>query len=172
LIICTQKPLADIVTSVLKSNLPSAISFRLKTSQDYMTVFGKGIPYNLLGKGDGVCRLEGQMREYERFQSPILTLEEEDEEGIYDSLKELFKDVIVDSGELEEVKVEEPIDKLKKVIATTNDLRVTSLQSNMGIAIGKVTELLKQLVEEEWLVKDGRGYKVNIDDEELEKWRG
>jgi S-DNA-T family DNA segregation ATPase FtsK/SpoIIIE len=171
LIICTQKPLADIVTSVLKSNLPSAISFRLKTSQDYMTVFGKGIPYNLLGKGDGVCRLEGQMREYERFQSPILTLTEEDEEGIYDDLKELFKDVVVDNGELEEVKVEEPIDKLKRVIATTNDLRVTSLQSNMGIAIGKVIELLKQLVEEEWLVKDGRGYKVNVDEDELSKWR-
>jgi predicted transcriptional regulator len=41
----------------------------------------------------------------------------------------------------------------------------------MGIAIGKVSELLKQLVEEEWLVKDGRGYKVNVDDEELNKWR-
>jgi len=171
LIICTQKPLADIVTSVLKSNLPSAISFRLKTSSDYQTVFGKGIPYNLLGKGDGVCKLEGQLKEYERFQSPILTLDEEDEEGIYTELKELFKDVVVDSGELEEVKVELEIDKLKRIIANTGETRVSELQSSMGIAIGKVTELLKQLVQEEWLSKEGRGYVINVDDEELNNWK-
>jgi S-DNA-T family DNA segregation ATPase FtsK/SpoIIIE len=171
LIICTQKPLADIVTSVLKSNLPSAISFRLKTASDYTTVFGKGIPYNLLGKGDGVAKLEGQLKEYERFQSPILTLVEEDEGDIYDSLKELFKDVVVDSGELEEVKVEEPIDKLKRIIANTSELRVSELGRLMEVGNNKVHGLIKELVEQEWLRKEGKGYVVNVDEEELNKWR-
>jgi S-DNA-T family DNA segregation ATPase FtsK/SpoIIIE len=171
LIICTQKPLADIVTSVLKSNLPSAISFRLKANQEYMTVFGKGIPYNLLGRGDGVCKLEGQIKEYERFQSPILTLVEEDEEGIYEQLKDLFKDVVVDNGELEEVKIEEPIEKLKRIIANTNETRVSDLQSQMGIAIGKVTDMLKQLVDECWLRKEGRSYVINVGEEKLSKYR-
>jgi S-DNA-T family DNA segregation ATPase FtsK/SpoIIIE len=169
LIICTQKPLSDIVTSVLKSNLPSAISFRLKTSSDYQTVFGKGIPYNLLGKGDGVCRLEGQLKEYERFQSPLLTLVEEDEEGIYNGLKSLFKDVVVDNVELPETESE--MDKLKRIIASTNELRVSELQSKMGIAIGKVTDLLKQLLDDGWLRKEGRSYVVNVNEEELNKWR-
>jgi S-DNA-T family DNA segregation ATPase FtsK/SpoIIIE len=169
LIICTQKPLSDIVTSVLKSNLPSAISFRLKTSSDYQTVFGKGIPYNLLGKGDGVCRLEGQLKEYERFQSPLLTLVEEDEEGIYNGLKSLFKDVVVDNVELPEAESE--MDKLKRIIASTNETRVSELQSKMGIAIGKVTDLLKQLLDDGWLRKEGRSYVVNVSDEELNKWR-
>jgi S-DNA-T family DNA segregation ATPase FtsK/SpoIIIE len=171
LIICTQKPLADIVTSVLKSNLPSAISFRLKTSSDYLTVFGKGIPYNLLGKGDGVCKLEGQLKEYERFQSPVLTLVEEDEEGIYTELKDLFKDVIVDSGELEEVKVEEPIDKLKRIIAETNELRVSELGRLMEMGNNKVHALIQELVSEEWLRKEGRAYVVNVDEEELNSWK-
>jgi S-DNA-T family DNA segregation ATPase FtsK/SpoIIIE len=169
LIICTQKPLSDIVTSVLKSNLPSAISFRLKTSSDYQTVFGKGIPYNLLGKGDGVCRLEGQLKEYERFQSPLLTLVEEDEEGIYNGLKSLFKDVVVDNVMLPEAESE--MDKLKRIIASTNETRVSELQSKMGIAIGKVTDLLKQLLDDGWLRKEGRSYVVNVSDEELNKWR-
>ena len=171
LIICTQKPLSDIVTSVLKSNLPSAISFRLKTSSDYMTVFGKGIPYNLLGKGDGVAKLEGQMKEYERFQSPILTTVEEDEEDIYTELKELFKDVVVSSRKLEEVKIKEPIDKLKRMIASTNELRVSELGRLMGIGNNKVHALIQVLVEEEWLRKEGRGYVINVDREEYEKWR-
>jgi S-DNA-T family DNA segregation ATPase FtsK/SpoIIIE len=169
LIICTQKPLADIVTSVLKSNLPSAISFRLKTSSDYQTVFGKGIPYNLLGKGDGVCRLEGQLKEYERFQSPVLTLNEEDEEGIYNGLKALFKDVVVEDMGLPESESE--LDKLKRIIANTNELRVSELQSKMGIAIGKVTDLLKQLLDEGWLRREGRSYVINVDQDELDKWK-
>lgn len=171
LIICTQKPLADIVTSVLKSNLPSAISFRLKTSSDYQTVFGKGIPYNLLGKGDGACKLEGQLKEYERFQSPILTLDEEKEDEIYSQLKELFKDVVVDNVELEEVKVEEPIDKLKRIIAITSELRVSELGRLMEIGNNKVHSLIQELVEDEWLKKEGRGYVVNVDAEELNKWK-
>jgi DNA segregation ATPase FtsK/SpoIIIE, S-DNA-T family len=171
MIICTQKPLSDIVTSVLKSNLPSAFSFRLKTSTDYVTVFGKGIPYNLLGRGDGVCKLEGQMKEYERFQSPLLTLDEDMEDDIYRQLKELFKDVTLDSEELPEIESE--IDKLKRIIATTNELRVSELQSKMGIAIGKVKELLTELVSEGWLKQEGKGrpYEINADEEELSKWR-
>jgi S-DNA-T family DNA segregation ATPase FtsK/SpoIIIE len=171
LIICTQKPLADIVTSVLKSNLPSAISFRLKTSSDYQTVFGKGIPYNLLGKGDGVAKLDGQLKEYERFQSPVLTLVEEDEEDIYNELKELFKDVVVDSGELEEVKIEEPIDKLKRIIAETNELRVSELGRLMEMGNNKVHALIQELVHEEWLRKEGRGYVINVDEDELNQWK-
>ena len=171
LIICTQKPLSNIVTSVLKSNLPSAISFRLKTSSDYQTVFGKGIPYNLLGRGDGVAKLEGQLKEYERFQSPILTLDEENEEEIYDQLKELFKDVLVDNGELEEVKVESEMDKLKRIIANSNETRVSELGRLMSIGNNKVHALIQELVDEEWLRKEGRGYAVNVNEEEINKWR-
>jgi predicted transcriptional regulator len=40
----------------------------------------------------------------------------------------------------------------------------------MGIAIGKVTDLLKQLVEDEWLRKEGRAYVINVDQDELNKW--
>jgi DNA segregation ATPase FtsK/SpoIIIE, S-DNA-T family len=170
LILATQKPLSDIVTSVLKSNLPSVISFRLKTSSDYQTVFGKGIPYNLLGKGDGVARLEEQSKEYERFQSPVITLDENEEIEILEQLKELFKDV--PQQELEVVVEDEPIDKLKKIIASTSELRISELQSQMGIGINKVTELMRQLVDEEWLRKEGRSYEINVDEEEVVKWKG
>jgi DNA segregation ATPase FtsK/SpoIIIE, S-DNA-T family len=169
LIICTQKPLADIVTSVLKSNLPSAISFRLKTSSDYQTVFGKGIPYNLLGKGDGVAKLEGQLKEYERFQSPVLTLVEEDEEEIYSQLKEMFHDVDIVEEELPEP--ESDRDKLKRIIAETNELRVSELGRLMSIGNNKIHALMIELLSEGWLKKEGRSYEVNVDEEELNKWR-
>jgi S-DNA-T family DNA segregation ATPase FtsK/SpoIIIE len=171
LVIATQRPSVDVITGVLKSNLPSAISFRLKSSSDYKTVFGKGCPYTLLGNGDGVAMLEGQLKEFERFQTPIMTLDENEEEEIFDKLVSCFENVQVDQMEICEVKIDEPIDKLKRIIVNLNELRITELQKEMGIGINKVTALMKQLVEDEWLRKDGRSYELNIDEEELSKWR-
>lgn len=169
LVLATQKPLSTIVTSVLKGNLPSAISFRLKTSSDYTTVFGKGIPYSLLGKGDGVCKLEGQQREYERFQTPVMTLDENEEEQIYEKLKDMFKDAPVMDFEIREE--ESQIDQLKRVIATHKETRISELQKLMGIRINAVSDLVKELVEEGWLEKQGRGYEIVADEDELSKWR-
>lgn len=169
LVLATQKPLSTIVTSVLKGNLPSAISFRLKTSSDYTTVFGKGIPYSLLGKGDGVCKLEGQQREYERFQTPVMTLDENEEEVIYEKLKDMFKDA--PTMDFEIIEEDSQIDQLKKIIATHNETKISELQKLMGIRINAVSDLVKELVDEGWLEKQGRGYEIVVDEEELSKWR-
>jgi S-DNA-T family DNA segregation ATPase FtsK/SpoIIIE len=48
---------------------------------------------------------------------------------------------------------------------------VSDLQSQMGIAIGKVTDMLKQLVDEGWLRKEGRSYVINVGEDELGKYR-
>ncbi|OAO82604.1 hypothetical protein [Anoxybacillus flavithermus] len=38
--------------------------------------------------------------------------------------------------------------------------------------IDEVTELVKQLVDEKWLEKESKGYKIIASEEELNKWRG
>lgn len=171
LIIATQRPSVDVITGLIKANMPCRIAFSTTSAVDSKTILDKGGAEKLLGKGDGLAKIEGNRNEFERFQSPVLTLDSKQEMVIFEELKELFADIEMEDDTLPEVKIEEPIDKLKRVIATTNDLRVTSLQSNMGIAIGKVTELLKQLVEDGWLRKEGRGYEINVDEDELSKWR-
>jgi DNA segregation ATPase FtsK/SpoIIIE, S-DNA-T family len=174
LVIATQRPSSDIVTGVLKSNLPSVISFRLKSSSDYMTVFGKGIPYQLLGKGDGVARIEGQYNEFERFQSPCLTTNEIEEEQIFEELVNLFKDVEKVEYELPELKEESLLDQLKRIIATTQETRITALQKQMKIRTSEVKNLMQQLVDEEWLKEPetrSKGYELIASEEELSKWR-
>jgi S-DNA-T family DNA segregation ATPase FtsK/SpoIIIE len=170
LIVCTQRPDKDVMSGVIKTNLPSRISFKLDNSNEYKTVFGTGIPYkNLLGFGDGVVKYIAQTEEFIRFQAPVITLDENEEMNFYDNLKKYLKGEMVP---YETVVEEPPINKLKRIIAVSRETRIKELQQQMGIRINDVSELMKQLVEEGWLEKEGRGYKIIASEEELNKWRG
>lgn len=69
LINATQRPSVKIIDGDIKANLSSRISFRLKTQQDYTTIFGTGVDTELQGSGDGIADLEGLFG-HKRFQSP------------------------------------------------------------------------------------------------------
>jgi DNA segregation ATPase FtsK/SpoIIIE, S-DNA-T family len=168
LIICTQRPDKEVMSGVIKTNLPSRISFRLDNSNEYKTVFGTGIPYQLLGFGDGVVKYIGQTEEFIRFQAPVITLDENEEMKFYESLKKYLKGEFVPHETIIE---EPPLDKLKRIIANTQETRVKELQQQMGIRTAEVSDLMKQLVEEGWLEKEGRGYKIIASEEELNKWK-
>jgi S-DNA-T family DNA segregation ATPase FtsK/SpoIIIE len=132
LVIATQRPSVDILDGAIKSNLPARVSFKLESSSDYTTVFGKGIPFEPLGRGDGCARIEGLPKHYQRFQSPIITLDDDVWKDLISDLKNIFKGVVVNDIELPEAESE--MDKLKRIIANTNELRVSELQSKMGMS--------------------------------------
>lgn len=79
LVIATQRPSTEIVTSNLMTNIPCRISFRLPTHQDSMTILDSPGAEDLLGKGDMLFSLNGEMM---RLQG--LFISEEDLEGFLD----------------------------------------------------------------------------------------
>lgn len=169
MIIATQRPSVDVITGVVKSNLPSTFCLRLKTSTDYQTVFGKGIPYTLLGNGDGVAAIEGSLKEFERFQSPVISLIDDEVTDMLESLKEQLG-----SSDVEGMEICEPesnLDRLKRIIANTNENRVTHLQKEMKIRSEDVQGLMVELAEEGWVEKKGRSYVITATEDELNKWK-
>jgi DNA segregation ATPase FtsK/SpoIIIE, S-DNA-T family len=169
LIIATQRPSVDVITGLIKANMPCRIAFSTTSAVDSKTILDKGGAEKLLGRGDGLAKIEGSKHEFQRFQSPVLTLNSKEESNIYKELKELFKDIVVDDIELPESESE--IDKLKRIIANTNELRVSELGRLMEVGNNKVHALMVELLQDEWLRKEGRGYVVNVDEEEINKWR-
>jgi S-DNA-T family DNA segregation ATPase FtsK/SpoIIIE len=169
LIIATQRPSVDVVTGLIKANMPCRIAFSTTSAVDSKTILDKGGAEKLLGRGDGIAKIEGNKKEFERFQSPVLTLDSKQETKIYTDLKELFSEVEVVDEELPEAESE--VDKLKRIIASTNELRVSELGRMMSIGNNKVHALIKELVDEEWLRREGRSYMVNVDKDELDKWK-
>ncbi|WHY20112.1 FtsK/SpoIIIE domain-containing protein [Paenibacillus sp. G2S3] len=61
LVVATQRPSADIVTSNLKTNIPCRVSFRLPAHQDSMTILDSPGAEDLLGKGDMLFSLNGEI---------------------------------------------------------------------------------------------------------------
>jgi DNA segregation ATPase FtsK/SpoIIIE, S-DNA-T family len=168
LIICTQRPDKNVMNGVIKTNLPSRISFRLDNSNEYKTVFGTGIPYQLLGNGDGVVKYVGQTEEFIRFQAPVITLDESEEVEFFDKLKKYYKGNL----HIQDKFIEEPpIHRLKRIIANTQETRTRELQQQLGIRMSDVTSLMKQLVDEGWIKKEGKGYILTATYEQLQPWR-
>jgi len=189
LILCTQRPSSDVISSRLKANVLNAISFNLGTSNNYKTVFGKGIPYNLLGKGDGVFRVEGWSKEFQRFQSPIISPDESVEEKVFDDLANYLnkkyrnhnrKEIIEveydieDDDQEDSIEEDENLYRLKQIIATTGEVRTTILRQKLGIKNTTLSELMKKLVDEQWL-EVGRtkqeGYRLVANEDEMDKYR-
>lgn len=62
LVIATQRPSADIVTSRLKANVPTRISFSLPANQDSRTILDATGAEDLLGKGDMLYSYNGEIQ--------------------------------------------------------------------------------------------------------------
>lgn len=70
LVIATQRPSADIVSGVLKSNLPCRVSFRLASQVDSRTILDQGGAEKLLGNGDMLFSWNGRVVRLQGFYVP------------------------------------------------------------------------------------------------------
>ena len=74
LIMATQRPSVDVVTGVIKANMPTRLSYRVLAPQDSVTILVKKGAEQLLGEGDGFL-LEAGGR-LVRLQGAFITAEE------------------------------------------------------------------------------------------------
>ncbi|MFD1904914.1 FtsK/SpoIIIE domain-containing protein [Paenibacillus rhizoplanae] len=88
LILGTQRPSVDVVTGVIKSNLPSRVAFHLLSVYDFKTVMDTGGPH-LLGGGDGICMLNGGGQK--RFQSAAISADDDETTRYIEELKRYWR---------------------------------------------------------------------------------
>src|ERR1035438_4166904 len=75
LVLATQRPAVDVITGLIKANVPTRMSFRLATKVDSRTIIDSNGAESLLGKGDMLYLPPGTSR-VQRVHAPFVTEKE------------------------------------------------------------------------------------------------
>jgi S-DNA-T family DNA segregation ATPase FtsK/SpoIIIE len=75
LVLATQRPSVDVITGLIKANIPTRMSFRLATKVDSRTILDSNGAESLLGRGDMLFLAPGTSR-LQRIHAPFVTEKE------------------------------------------------------------------------------------------------
>lgn len=183
LILATQRPSVDIVTGLIKANIPNRICFKVASQVDSRTVLDAAGAEKLIGSGDGLF-ISTHLHSPLRIKAPFVTEEEMDRvisfwtkqtekipaiEVQRISLEELEKKFAFSSEDLED---EELFKEAVRIVVETGRASTSLLQRKLKIGYARAARLL-DLMEERGIVSPPEGSKprrVLIGPEEIENF--
>ncbi|MCM8800455.1 MAG: DNA translocase FtsK [Candidatus Omnitrophica bacterium] len=171
LILATQRPSVDVVTGVIKANLPARISFKVASKVDSRTVLDMNGADKLLGKGDMLFLRPGESKLI-RAQGCLVTDNEivrvvdfikSQSETLYDEeiLKEQARPSLIEGVK------DELYDEAVRVIMESNQASVSILQRRMRLGYTRAARII-DMMEQEGLIgpfEGSRPRKILVDRE-------
>ncbi|CAM2069021.1 DNA translocase FtsK [Sulfidibacter corallicola] len=174
LVLATQRPSVDIITGVIKSNLPSRLSYRVAQKNDSRIILDGNGAETLLGKGDGLFLGPGTAR-LVRIHAPFLS-----ETEVLDLVRflknqgtpiynhQILKPVETDDGAEEKGGKkkkgksggEDPMyDKAARLVVRSGQASVSYLQRKLGLGYARAAKLV-DMMEEDGIVGPNVGSKA------------
>ena len=155
LIVATQRPSVDVVTGLIKANLPSRISYRVGQRIDSKVILDQMGAESLLGRGDmlftppgspGVIRLHAPFASEKEIETIVNFLKEQ-QEVIYDEkfLVEESSSGSVAAGVLGEDELDELYEEAKEIILSEQKTSISYLQRRLKIGYNKAANIIEQM---------------------------
>ena len=164
LILATQRPSVDVITGLIKANLPSRISFRVSSKIDSRTILDSNGAEQLLGKGDMLFLPPASSRHI-RLHGPYIS--EQESARLAAFLRKQGKPVYDETITEEEKKggpegadfeKDELYDEAARIVVQTGQASISYLQRKMRIGFSRAARLV-DMMEAEGLVSPGSGGK-------------
>ena len=164
LILATQRPSVDVITGLIKANLPSRISFRVQSKIDSRTILDSNGAEQLLGKGD-MLFLPPSSSRHIRLHGPYIS--EQESARLASFLRKQGKPVYDETITEEEKKggaeglaleKDELYDEAARIVVQTGQASISYLQRKMRIGFSRAARLV-DMMEAEGLVSAGTGGK-------------
>ena len=164
LILATQRPSVDVITGLIKANLPSRISFRVSSKIDSRTILDSNGAEQLLGKGDMLFLPPASSRHI-RLHGPYIS--EQESARLASFLRKQGKPVYDETITEEEKKggpeglefeKDELYDEAARIVVSTGQASISYLQRKMRIGFSRAARLV-DMMEAEGLVSAGTGGK-------------
>ncbi len=151
LIIATQRPSVDVITGVIKANIPSRIAFAVSSAIDSRTILDMGGAERLLGRGDMLFLPAGESKPV-RVQGAFVSDEEVEEivNYVIGQQKAQYQEEMIPSEE-EEATDHEDLDELYlqavDLVIEQDTASVSFLQRKLKVGYARAARIMDQMEE-------------------------
>ncbi|AQR94012.1 FtsK/SpoIIIE family DNA translocase [Clostridium saccharoperbutylacetonicum] len=160
LVIATQRPSVDVITGVIKANIPSRISFAVSSQIDSRTILDGSGAEKLLGKGDMLyypvgeskpLRVQGCFISEEEVEQVVSFIKSEQgdinyEEDIIDHINNNSDSKTSDPNEKDE-EVDELLSEVINVVVEYGQASTSFIQRKFRIGFNRASRIMDQLEE-------------------------
>ncbi len=165
-IVATQRPSVDVITGVIKANIPARIAFQVASKVDSRTILDAMGADKLLGKGDmlflppgaaKLTRVQGVLITDQELQAVVDHIAKQAKPSyeleIHKQLQKPVRDFDSDGGSGED---EELIEQCIEVIRSEQKASVSLLQRRLKLGYGRAARIMDEL-EDRGIVGPSRG---------------
>ena len=162
LLLATQRPSVDVITGLIKANLPARISFRVSSKTDSRTILDANGAEQLLGKGD-MLYLPPASSRLIRVHGPYIS--EQESARLASFLRKQGKPVYDESITVEEkgpdaieMDKDDLYDEAARIVVSSGQASISYLQRRLRIGFSRAARLV-DMMEAEGLVSAAAGGK-------------
>ena len=151
LIVATQRPSVDVVTGLIKANLPSRISFKVGQKIDSKVILDQFGAESLLGRGDmlftppgitGLIRLHAPFTNEEEIEKVVEYLKSQ-RNADYNTM---IINTLEEATDLEEIDdLDELFEEAKEIILKEKRTSISYLQRRLNIGYNRAANIIEQM---------------------------
>jgi S-DNA-T family DNA segregation ATPase FtsK/SpoIIIE len=166
LILATQRPSVDVITGVIKANLPARIAFRVASRIDSRTILDGNGAEQLLGKGDMLLLPPASSR-YVRIHGPYISEQEtarlasflrKQGRPVYDATITAEEKTGPEKVEMEK---DDLYDEAARIVVSSGQASISYLQRRLRIGFSRAARLI-DMMELEGVVSPAAGGKREV----------
>ena len=171
LILSTQRPSVNVITGLIKANVPTRVALQVSSQIDSRTILDQGGAEKLLGAGD-MLYASGEMSQPERLQSAFIS--EDEVKKVVEYLRKAYIDEIPDgielSGSIDKAsgsmfsdsmgddEDDDLYEDARQTVIEAGKASTSYLQRKLGVGYARAARLIDML-EERGVIGPGNGAK-------------
>ena len=167
LIIATQRPSVDVITGVIKANIPSRVSFAVSSGTDSRTILDQVGAEKLLGRGDMLyypigenkpVRVQGAFISEEEVENVVEFIKQSDEDIDYseDILNHINNEVTTEAVITNEG--DELLEEAIKIVVEYQQASTSFIQRKLRVGFNRASRIMDEL-EERGIISEKDGSK-------------
>lgn len=148
IIIATQRPCEDVITGMIKANMPARVAFSVASKEDSIIVMDRGGAEKLLGRGDSLY-MDAEMPKPIRLKTPYISEEDVNKVKQYLVGKGREYNLIdaIDSS-MPDYEDDVLLEEAKKAVLESRKASASFIQRKLRIGYARAASILDQLEEE------------------------